>query len=326
MIDTLYLGQQYTNNMRTLETLYDVNVGNMGSYLSFSGMNLSSNNITVDNPVSTTGSIVAKLDLLFYHRLSLTGDILTSVVMMDTPRKIDSMVEKRYTPKFIYKNTSLEKTINIPKDAKNFTMFNVLNSVSITTPFSDVSLFNGQKTALPTTGFPSVVISEDSIAKDGWYSIMSIGVCDTNVDPGFVKKGFLVQDTTNTQSGDFPELGDIFIARVDNADPTMLSDSSLWQQINVWNTTDSLAYVINCTMPYNPWIRRDIFWMAEYDKVYRDTVIDFVEQSNNFGDPYINAKALHTSISYFAKKSRFSEAQFILQGSDYYRTTHNFLA
>lgn len=326
MIDTLYLGQQYTNNMRTFPTLYGVNIGSMGSYLSFSGMDLTLNNITADNPIPGTGSIVAKLDVLFYHRLSLTGDILTSIVMIDTPKKIDNTSEKRYIPKFLYKNTALEKTINIPKDAKNFTMFNVLNSVSITTPFSDVSLFNSQKMALPTTGLPSVVISEDSIAKDGWYSIMSVGVCDTNVDIGFVKKGLLVQDTTSTQNGDFPELGDVFIARVDGADPTTLSDTTKWQQINIWNTTDSIAYIINCTLPYNPWIRRDIFWMAEYDKVYRDTVIDFVEQSNNFGDPYINAKALHTSIDYFAKKSRFAEAQYILQGSDYYRTTHNFLA
>lgn len=303
-----------------------VSIGDMGSYLSYSGLSLALNRITIDNPTPGTGSIVAKLDILYYHRLSLTGDILSSIVMIGTPTNILNALENRYAPKFIYNNSALEKSINIPVDATNFTLFNVLNITQLVTPLSDVSLFNGQKTALPVNGLPSAVISRDSIAKDGWYSIFSVGVCDQLVSPGFVKKGFLCQDTTNTQQGDFPQLGQVFVALVDGAIPSELADPTQWQPIDRWSTTGSIANMINLTLEYNPWVRRDLFWMAEYNKVYRDTVIDYVESDNNFGNAYINMKALQTAIDYYAKKSRFAEAQYILQGTDYYRTTHNFLA
>lgn len=326
MINTLYIGQQYSNNMDISAGLLDIIVGDMDAYLDYSGLDLTLNRITVDNPIPGSGSIVAKIDFLFYHRISLTGDILSSIVMVDSPRKIDNLITKKYNPKMIYKNAPLERTINIPVGATNFTLFNTLNSTRLLTPFSDVAIFNSQKTALPVDGLPSAIISNDSIAKDGWYSIFSVGVCDQLVSSAFVKKGFLCQDTTNTNLGDNPELGTVFVALVDNANPATLSDITKWYPINQWGTTVSIGDIINYTFEYNPWVRRDIFWMAQYNKVYRDTVIDFVQSDNNFGTPYINAKSLHTSIDYYAKNSRFAEAQFILQGTDYYRTTHNFLA
>lgn len=326
MIETLYIGQQYTNNMDISTGLVNMFVGDMDSVLDFSGADLSLNRITVDNPLSTTGSIVAKLDMLFYHRISLTGDILSSIVYISTPKKIDDVSQYRYNPKLIYKNSQLERSIVIPNKAENFRFFNTLNASQLLTPLSDVAIFNSQKMALPVTGLPSAVISQDSIAKDGWYSILSIGVCDQNVSSGFVKKGFLCQDTTSTQQGDFPELGAVYIALIDNANPLTLSDTIMWARINLWSTTVSIADIFNYSFEYNPWVRRDIFWMAQFNKIYRDTVIDFVASFVKFGTPYIIAKSLHTSIDYFAKNSRFAEAQFILQGTDYYRTTHNFLS
>jgi len=322
MINTLYVGQQYSNNMDISAGILNTSVNDMGSYLTYSGLDLTLNRITIDNPTPGTGSIISKMDFLFYHRLSITGDILSSIVLMNTPSVIDNTIDKKYNPKLLYKNTSIERSINIPLDAVNFTLFNTLNSSQLLTPFSDVAVFNSQKSALPIDGLPSAVISNDSIAKDGWYSIFSIGICDQLVSSGFIKKGFLCQQSV--QSGS-PELGDVFIALVDNADPSNLLNTTKWHPITKWSTTVSVGDIINNTFEYNPWVRRDIFWLAEYNKVYRDTVIDFVQSENNFGNPYINAKALHTSIDYYANQSRFAEAQFILQGTDYYRTTHNFL-
>ncbi len=326
MINTLYVGQQYTNNMDINTGILDTTINDMGTFLSFSGFDLTFNRITIDNPIPGTGSIVAKIDFLFYHRISLTGDILTSIVYMDSPRKIDNVTFNRYNPKLIYQNTPLERTISIPIGATNFTLFNTLNASQLLTPFSDVAVFNSQKTALPVNGLPAAVISNDSIAKDGWYSVISMGICDELVSSGFIKKGFLCQDTTSTNAGDNPELGTVYVALVDNASPTVLTDITKWHPINLWSTTVSVGDIFNYVYEYNPWVRRDLFWMAQYNKIYRDTVIDFVQSDNNFGTPYINAKALHTSIDFYAGNARFAEAQFILQGTDYYRTTHNFLA
>jgi len=325
MITTIYTGQQMSNNMDRDAVLLPVSINDMGSYFTFTGVDISQNRITIDNPIPGTGSIVAKVDILFYNRISISGEVLSSIVWSNYPQLTTNTDEFRYNPKLIYSNTTYEKAIAIPQNTTNFKMFNAVNDVKLTIPLGDTNIFMSSNPGLPVTGLPAAVISTDSIAMDGWYSLMSIGVCDQLVDPAFVKKGFLCQDPTLTVGGTLPQLGTVYMALIDEADPLILSNNLAWFPINRWNTTNSVAEVINKYQEYNPWVRQDFFWMAQYNKVYRDTVIDFVSTTNNFGSAYVNVKAFQTSIDYYAKKDKYAEAQFIIQGTDYYRTTHNFL-
>lgn len=325
MIPTLYTGQQLSNNMDRNAGIIPVTINSMGSYLTFTGIDISQNQITIDNPIPGTGSIVAKLDLLFYNRLSLSGDVLSSIVWSNYPQLIDNTAEYIYSPRMMYKNTTYESALAIPVGSTNFKMFNATSGVRLATPFVGSNTFMSVADALPVTGMPSAVISVDSIATDGWYSLVSIGVCDQLVDSAFIKAGFLCQDPTLTVGNTLPQFGTVYMALVDNADTLLLTDASQWFPINIWTTINSVAEVINKAMEYNPWVRQDFFWTAQYDKVYRDAVIDYVASENNFGSAYINIKAMQTSIDYYATRGKYAEAQYILQGSDYYRTTHNFL-
>ncbi len=325
MITTLYTGQQLSNNMDRSAGILPVHLNDMGLYFDFTGIDVSLNQITIDNPIPDTGSIVAKVDLLFYNRVSITGEVLSSIVWSNYPQSVNNIDKFQYSPKLLYKNTTFEKSIIIPSNATNFKMFNTANDISLNVPMGDTNIFLNAVVSLPVAGLPSVVISKDSIATDGWYSLMSIGVCDQFVDHAFIKKGFICQDGAFTQGGTFPHLGIVYIALQDNADPGFLYDTTKWCPVNKWNTTYSVADVINNYQAYNPWVRQDFFWMAQYNKVYRDTVIDYVSTTNNFGSAYVNVKALQTSIDYYAKQGKYAEAQFILQGTDYFRTTHNFL-
>lgn len=326
MIKTVYIGQQVTNNMDISRGLSDVSVKNMGNYITFTGIDITRNQINLDNPAPGTGMVASKIDMLFYHRLSDTGNILSSVVYMGGPTLIGNKAEHTYVPKQIYKNTQFEVGIGIPDGAKNFKIFNSTGMLPAKTPAGNDAIFRYPDKTLSDSGLPAVVISDDSIAQDGWYSIMSVGLCDTGVSAGFVKKGMLLQDDDATVDGVKPWYSRIFAAKEDGVDPSDLYNEDLWESVSDWTTEASLAGPIANYFPYNPWVRRDIFWMAQYDRIYRDSVIDYVEKDWSGAAPYPHLRAIHSSIDWYASKNKYDKAQSLLQGTDYYRTTYNFLA
>jgi hypothetical protein len=324
MIKTVHIGKQSSNNMDGSLGIVDMSIRSLKDTIRYTGIDLSDNQITIDNPTPGAGSVVAKLDMLFYHRMSIYGDVLSSLVNISQPSLLSFTEERTYNPKLLYRNSNQERAIVIPPNTTNYTFFNTLSSSGIEIPIGSENVFNSANLTLKTDSLPSVIISKDVISKDGWYSIFSIGVCDRNIDPSMVKEGMLVQDTTNTSGGLSPWYGKVYMATTDGADPSVLSTSD-WHDITVWSTDISIASVLNNVFPYNPWVRKDIFWLVSYDRLYRDAVLDYVEEGFNPMSGYPGIKANHTAIDYFARRSEFGNAQIILQGTDFYRTHHNFL-
>lgn len=335
MIKTIYIGQQYANNMNISLGMAGIVIKNMGDYISFTGIDLSKNQITLDNPTPGTGMVLAKLDLLFYNRTSVTGNILSSIVYVGGPTLLTDTSEHIYIPKTLYKNAQFEVGLGIPSGETNYSMLNSARLSELVIGQGDERIYDFPETNMNTNGMPSVILGDDVIAKDGWYSVMSVGLCNDDVSPGLVKKGMLVQEGSYGVSGDKPWYGTIYSARIDGADPAVLTNTVEWELMSLWpraNTVDaypsmvnSLADAIGNFFPYNPWVRRDILWMAQYDKIYRDSVIDYIERDASLSAAYPAIRAIHSSIDYYANKDKFNEAQLMLQGTDYYTTHHNFV-
>lgn len=335
MIKTIYTGQQYSNNMDISLGIVDIVVKNLDSSLSFTGIDLTKNQINLDNPAPGTGMVVSKLDMLFYHRLSITGNIMSSVVFVGGPTILTDTAEYFYKPKTLYKNSQFELGLNIPSNETNFSMLNsgILSKLEVGS--GKHIIFKFPEKNLSLTGYPSPIIGRDIIAKDGWYSIVSVGLSDTGVSAGLVKKGMLVQDDSSTIEGTKPWYARVYCARIDGANPTELSDATQWDLMSDWprsvvnfqnpiNIVTSLADVIGNLFPYNPWVRKDLFWLANYDKVYRDAVIGYVEGNPTFTELYPSLRAIHSSVDYYATRNKFDEAQLLLQGTDIYMSYHNF--
>lgn len=319
MINTLYIGSQYSNNMGTDTGILPISIKASIRNLKFTGLNITNNNITLQNPVGS-GTITSKLDILVYNKILETGNILSSIVYISVPRTVISETENVFVPQTLYKNSFIERLWSIP--TTNFKYVNTLapNIVTTNTNILDLTTRTSSIEVMPAN-----VISKDIIMKDGWYSIMSVGVVDTTIDPAFVSVGTLVQDTTNTQGGTLPEVGAVYIALVAEADPTTLNNTTMWSSINQFNNTANLGQIIYKQSPYNPWVKKDILWLSEYDLIYRDVVLDFVKSKESMINRYTILKGYHTVIDYFATLSRFDMAQITLQGTLNIRTNYNSL-
>lgn len=336
MIKTIYKGQQYANNMDISLGLADVVIKNMGDYITFTGIDLTKNQINLDNPAPGTGMVKAKLDLLLYNKTTVTGDILTSIVYVGGPTILTDTSEHIYVPKRLYKNSQFELGLNIPAGETNYFHLNSDRLSELLIGSGRESIHDYPNKDIAVNGLPSVILGDDVIAKDGWYSVMSLGLCNDDVDQGLVKAGMLVQEGSYGVGGDKPWYGRIYAATVQGADPQNLTDTAQWDYMSEWPRTDlltdyparvtSLADAIGNFFPYNPWVRRDIFWMAQYDKIYRDSVTDYIQDDSSLGAAYPSIRAIHSSIDYYATKDKFNEAQLMLQGTDYYTTHHNFVS
>lgn len=335
MIRTIYIGQQYANNMDISLGMADVVIKNQGDRISFTGIDLTKNQINLDNPAPGTGMVTAKLDLLFYNRTSVTGNILSSLVYIGGPTLLTDTAEKTYIPRNLYKNTQFEVGLGIPNNETNFYMLNTARLSALSVGQGPEHIFSFPEKTMNINGLPSIVLGDDIIAKDGWYSIVSVGLCNDDVSAGLVKSGMLVQQGSYGVAGDKPWYGKIFSAIIDGADPSNLSNTEEWESMSSWpresvswdNTItlqNSLANTIGNYFPYNPWVRRDIFWLAQYDKIYRDSVIDYIETDSSLSAAYPSIRAIHSSMDYYASKDKFNQAQSMLQGTDYYTTHYNF--
>jgi hypothetical protein len=352
MIRTIYIGQQYANNMDISLGMANVVIKNMGDSISFTGIDLTKNQINLDNPAPGTGMVTAKLDLLYYNRTSVTGNILSSLVYIGGPTLLTDTSEQTYIPKNLYKNTQFEIGLNIPPNEYNFFMLNTTRLSALSVGKGDESIYSFPEKTMNQYGMPSVILGNDVIAKDGWYSVLSVGLCNDDISSGLVKAGMLVQQGSYGVGGDKPWYGKIYAAKVDGADASMLENTEEWEFMSEWPRTlpetsgscaskaevggspsdpypytmmNSLANVIGNYFPYNPWVRRDIFWLAQYDKIYRDAVIDYVETDSSLAASYPSIRAIHSSMDFYANKDRFNEAQLMLQGTDYYTTHYNFV-
>lgn len=319
MINTLYLGSQYTNNMGTDTGILPISVIASNRSLKFTGLDLSNNNITLQNPIGS-GTITAKLDILLYHKILHSGNILSSIVYISVPRTPDSDTENTYVPQQLYKNSFIERLWILPT-----TNFKYLNALSPSTVVTTHNILDLESRTASIEVMPSNILSKDIILKDGWYSVMSIGIVDESIDSGFVTIGTLVQNTTNTQGGTIPELGTVYIALVDGADPSSLTNITMWASINQFDNAANLGQIIYKQVPYNPWAKRDIMWLSEYDSVYRDIVIDYTKDKDGMINRYSIIKGYHTVIDHFASSNRFDMAQVALQGTLNIRTNYNTL-
>lgn len=315
MITNLYVSKtQATNNMSAtgiLPNTFQVT----SDKLFFKGFDLTENDVGMDG-TGDTPAIATKVTLLLYNRVGQQGEILSSIVYISVPHPIDDDdTVFGYEPGITFLNGAISSGWNLNKDVENFSYLNGIRPGNITLPQGKRSLFRESVNTLREDSMPAYIIGENTISRDGWYTIISIGVVNTNVPAANVEKGLWVYNSTD---------GQIYIAKQAHVATSTLENAENWHVLGEWAEDISLTLPLLNNYTYNPWVSRDILWLSTLDSIYKDSVIDYTKTLDPYSI-YPSLKVRSRVITNYALNSQFANAQYVLQATDFLRTTYKYV-
>ena len=315
MNKSIYYGNIETHVLSQPASSQEISV--QGSKIIFTGFDL-----------TASASSSHKLDLLFYNRVNSIGEVLSSLVYISLPLSKSDVTEKVYDAKSLYANTVAERIMNVQQ---SFTDFTYLNCKWATSKFftSSVSpLVDTETEVLVTNGDPSVKLNKYGVAVDGWYTQASVGVRTINVgNPpvGTPRKGLVGYHS-------FADLGPQLAILTEN-DPSNVYDDQNWSVYTYFladGTTNpddsvaidgtSLANLLVTSSIDNPHIKQNFFVLPVYLDLY-DTAVEQYANFPTYGNPYPTLRNKHRIIHEYASEVDFTEAQYVLQTTDFFRTT-----
>lgn len=314
MINILHVAtSQTTNNMNDDIGILPNTISTNKSQLAFKGFDLSNNKIG-NSGLSSEAFIESKVTMLLYNRVGPQGEVLSSIVYMSLPQPVsDTDTIFGYDPLRAMHDSAVMSGWGLTSDVDSFAYTNSIRPSRVIVPKRDRALFTEAVNALSEAGMPSNILGKNTIVKDGWYTIVSMGIPNTNVGAADVEKGLWVMSYDG-----------IYIAKEQYAPTSELSNTDKWHHLDNWADDISLCLAPTSNFAYNPWVSKDLMWLPTTDAIYTDAVIDYVKTL----DPNSIYPTLRTRtriLDHYVADNHFAFAQYTLQTTDFLRTTYNFI-
>lgn len=314
MINILHVATaQTTNNMNDGIGLLPNTISTNRSQLTFKGFDLSNNKIG-NSGLPSEAFIESKVTMLLYNRVGPQGEVLSSIVYISLPQPVSDVdTVFGYDPLRAMHDSAVMSGWGLSRDVHNFSYTNSIRSSRVTVPKRDRALFTEAVNALSEDGMPSNILGKNTIVKDGWYTIVSMGIPNTNVDNTNVEKGLWVLAPDG-----------IYIAKEQYAPTSELNNIDKWHRLDNWADDISLCLAPTSNFTYNPWVSKDFMWLPTIDAIYTDAVIDYTKTL----DPNSTYPTLRTRtriLDHYMSTNHFAFAQYTLQTTDFLRTTYKFI-
>lgn len=278
--------------------------------------------------------VTKKVDLLFYSRVNTLGKVLSTIVYTGEVRDVGDTSDIPYFPELLFQNSSVELQWENLDCETDFTYVNYERCP----PEPESYWIKQDEAPLPIDGMPANIIPGNTPVLDGWYTLVSAGVC---VDPDFSYAG----DTWGGYHiGSFAQNstdGKVYFSLIQN--PTADYDNTTqWHDYTVWDKTiNLLGHFVDCELyppegcggatgdiPCNidpPFIRQDFFVMLNYDREYSRYLPGFSREIRNLNDSFPALKCKHRVIDRTAEDPNYKESQLYLQSTDYIRIKGNLI-
>jgi hypothetical protein len=266
-----------------------------------------------------------KLDLLFYNRVNEVGEVLSSLVYISGPIALGDVTEKIYNVTKLYVNTGSEIRMRITQATTDFTFLNCKWQTSKYFNYSISPLTDSQHEELATNGKPSIKLEQYGISFDGWYTQLSVGLRTSNTLTGTPTRNTLTIHAFSN-IGNMPAL--LLDSNLNNTldsswsylyKTPMLANSVINHDGTIETEGNSLASILTSTTVNNPYIKQELFILPTYIELYNKYVIQYAEYPT-YGNPFPTLRDKHRIIHNFASENDFTEAQYILQTTEYFRS------
>lgn len=304
MKQELYYGNISSNNIPLANASQKVDISSY--YIGFTGFDLSSNEDLAD-----------KLDLLFYNRVNEIGEILSSLVYISNPLSTFDTERKVYDVTKLYANTKAEMDLHVTSSTTDFTYLNTKWQSGKYFVGSISPIMDTQHVVLSENGMPSVKIEQFGISFDGWYTLVSVGIYNDS-DLTTPMKNTIAYHTFS----DLGQIPAILLYDIENSEDLAIDSNWLPLYSSPIPTEVSMASVLVSGSVNMPYLKQDFFILPNYIELYNKATIQYAEYPT-FGNPFSMLRNKHRMIHDYCVSKDFIEAQYILQGTEYFRSTIN---
>ena len=225
------------------------------------------------------------VDLLYYNKVNVAGDIMTSLVKIGDYRNSTINSTFVYSPNKLFNSSLAESQISI-SSSSNVPAFNYVNTQNSRSLYNDIK----SKQELDRNSRLSVISDAKTIRFDGWYTLMTVAVTDS---------------MTSIEGSLRWKIDNLYLPyQVINSADTLISDIS--------NTTLKMGQLPYLTSIYNSYKKQDFFVCYESKLL----LLDLLQKSNSISKLPKHSEVVSDSIStmyYYLNKGDFKESQKILQ-------------
>jgi len=209
-------------------------------------------------PFEVSSSSDVAIDLLYYNRVNEVGDVLRSLVAIGNPRPLTDRSLFTYNPDTLFRGTLAELNVNVTNSDVSFPGYNYV----VQRPTLPLYYEDPNYTQLDSNGKLANTLGPLSVAFDGWYSFVSVGVFERTTQANYGSISFTLNGS------------DIEIAQTWIDNPS----DSYWIPIEEFdNPVLDMSGFLDINGITNSYIGFDFFVSYDFKKLYNKTLKDLEE-------------------------------------------------